>query len=120
MLLVRAVKTPRIGNVRKFQSCDHRRQLSKKRAVSRDGGQQLSGLFHPIGVVGSLGLLSIPSEPDQPTLIARTSAVRSSTGIVGRAPSRELQFLPHSQDAASYSSNGRWRDESPLGELVIL
>ena len=77
-------------------------------------------MFHPIGVVGSLGLLSIPSEPDQPTLIARTSAVRSSTGIVGRAPLRELQFLPHSQDAASYSMAAGATDHLwGIGDIVL-
>jgi hypothetical protein len=36
-----------------------------------------------IPLVSLLGSLSIPAEPDHHTLIARTSATCSSTGIVG-------------------------------------
>ena len=43
-----------------------------------------------------------------------------STGIVGRAPLHELQFLPHSQDAASYSMAAGVTDHLwGIGDIVL-
>ena len=58
--------------------------------VADRGGAEKSGhagqlYFDPVGLV-VVEFAFYSSEPDQPTLIARTSAARSSTGIVGSSP----------------------------------
>jgi hypothetical protein len=65
-----------------------------------------------------LGLLSIPVEPDQPKLVARTSAARSSTGIAGSSPELFSAVPPHASDFLYQMESSKDYDPPPGLERI--